>query len=46
MPQTMQSLMEQYISELEKIYSLHLKTVILYGSYARGDFRPIFLEKE
>ena len=30
-PQTMQSLIEQYISELKKIYGLHLKTVILYG---------------
>ncbi len=39
MPQTMQSLIEQYISELKKIYGTHLRKVILYGSYARGDFR-------
>ena len=38
MPQTMQSLMEQYISEIKKIYGLYLQKVILYGSYARGDF--------
>ena len=39
MSQTMQSLIEQYISEIKKIYGSHLRTVILYGSYARGDFR-------
>lgn len=40
MPQTMQNLMQQYISEIKKIYGSHLQRVILYGSYARGDFRP------
>ena len=40
MPQTMQSLIEQYIAELKKIYGTHLRKVILYGSYARGDFSP------
>lgn len=40
MPQTMQSLIEKYVLELQKIYGTHLKQVILYGSYARGDFRP------
>ena len=39
MPQTMQSLIEQYIVEIKKIYGAHLRKVILYGSYARGDFR-------
>lgn len=39
MPQIMQNLMEQYIFEIKKIYGPHLKKVILYGSYARGDFR-------
>lgn len=39
MPQTMQNLMQQYISEIKKIYGSHLQGVILYGSYARGDFR-------
>lgn len=38
MPQTIQSLMEQYISEIKKIYGSHLQKGILYGSYARGDF--------
>ncbi len=40
MPQTMQSLIEQYIAEVKKIYGTHLCKIILYGSYARGDFRP------
>lgn len=33
-------LLEQYINEIKKIYGLHLRQIILYGSYARGDFRP------
>ena len=39
MPQAMQGLLEQYISEIKKIYGVHLRKVILYGSYARGDFK-------
>jgi predicted nucleotidyltransferase len=38
MPQTMQNLIEQYVAEIKKIYGSHLCKVILYGSYARGDF--------
>lgn len=38
MPQTMQNLIEQYTIEIRKIYGKHLRKVILYGSYARGDF--------
>ena len=26
--------------EIKEVYGCHLKNVILYGSYARGDFRP------
>ena len=37
MPQTIQSLIEKYIIEIQKIYGTHLKRIILYGSYARGD---------
>ena len=40
MSQTMQNLLEQYIVEVKKIYGMHLRRIILYGSYARGDFRP------
>ena len=39
MPQTIQGLLDQYITEIKKIYGSHLRQVILYGSYARGDFR-------
>lgn len=38
MPQSMQHLIEQYTIEIRKIYGKHLRKVILYGSYARGDF--------
>ena len=40
MPITTKALLEKYTKILEKIYGKHLKVVILYGSYARGDFRP------
>ena len=39
MTQAMKHLMDQYIIEVQKIYGTHLKRVILYGSYARGDAR-------
>ena len=39
MPQSIQNYIEQYIIELKKIYGSHLQKIILYGSYARGDFR-------
>lgn len=39
MPKIMQSMIEQYIVEIKKIYGSHLRKIILYGSYARGDFR-------
>ena len=38
MPQTIHTLLTQYLSEVQKIYGAHLKSVILYGSYARGDY--------
>lgn len=38
MPQIMRNLIEKYIKEIKNIYGVHLKQVILYGSYARGDF--------
>ena len=33
-----QPLLTQYVSDIVKIYGSHLKKVILYGSYARGDY--------
>jgi len=40
MPQTIQQLIQQYVSNIHDIYGSHLRQIILYGSYARGDFRP------
>ena len=39
MEKSMQQMIENYISALQKIYGSHLKQIILYGSYARGDYR-------
>lgn len=38
MPQTISNLIQEYVTAIRKIYGTHLKQVILYGSYARGDF--------
>lgn len=38
MPTNIQSLLSDYLVEIQKIYCSHLKNVILYGSYARGDY--------
>ena len=35
---TTSDMIKQYVEQLCKIYGEHLKTVILYGSYARGDY--------
>lgn len=40
MPATVNILLGEYVENLGKIYGEHLKSVILYGSYARGDFMP------
>ena len=34
----MQNLIEQYIEAVKKIYGSHVRQIILYGSYARGDY--------
>lgn len=39
MSYSMKELLDKYIAELKKIYGTHLQEVILYGSYARGDFK-------
>jgi predicted nucleotidyltransferase len=31
--------MELYVCEIQKIYGCHLQKIILFGSYARGDYR-------
>lgn len=38
MTQNIHELLQQYIYEVQNIYRKHLKNIILYGSYARGDF--------
>lgn len=40
MPNATRNLIDSYIESLRRIYGDHLKQVILYGSYARGDNRP------
>ncbi len=40
MPGMINTLPGQYVEEVKKIYGDRLKSVILYGSYARGDFGP------
>ena len=36
--QTVQAILTDYLSAVREIYGSHLKRVILYGSYARGDY--------
>lgn len=38
MPDTLKIILRKYLEELGKIYGMYLKSVILYGSYARGDY--------
>lgn len=39
MPNTVNDLLQQYVNNIKSIYGQHLRAVILYGSYARGDYR-------
>lgn len=38
MSEAIKNLIEMYVSDIRNIYGNHLRQVILYGSYARGDF--------
>ena len=38
MTDSVKNLLDGYIIELQNIYGRYLQSVILYGSYARGDF--------
>ncbi len=40
MPHSLRELLKRYVDDVQTIYGTGLDTVILYGSYARGDFRP------
>lgn len=39
MSEIMQDLIDQYVEAVKKIYCSHVRQIILYGSYARGDYR-------
>lgn len=39
MPSNIQKLLQLYREKIEEVLGSHIKRVILYGSYARGDFR-------
>ncbi len=39
MPENVKNILERYVSNIAEIYGDHLKHILLYGSYARGDFR-------
>lgn len=39
MPAWLSDLLQQYVDKIREIYGKNLKSVILYGSYARGDYR-------
>ena len=34
-----EKLLQEFISEMEKLFEISLKKIILYGSYARGDYK-------
>lgn len=38
MPNRIDELLKEYTNEMCRIFGSHLRTVILYGSYARGDY--------
>lgn len=39
MPQAVSTILEQYVNDVQRIYGDKLESILLYGSYARGDFR-------
>ncbi len=40
MPVKIDNILKNYVKDIQHIYGKQLKTVILYGSYARGDCKP------
>ena len=44
-PQRVREVLSEARKELQKIYHNRLKEIILFGSYARGDFMDDLLEK-
>lgn len=39
MPQNLNIILKKYVKDIHQLYGNRLRTVILYGSYARGDSR-------
>ncbi len=39
MHENLKSALQDFVQQAEAIYKSHVKQIILYGSYARGDFR-------
>lgn len=40
MSQVLNEILKRYVEDVHGLYGCRLKAVILYGSYARGDYRP------
>lgn len=38
MPNNIQKILDEFLSEVKKILGSRLKKIVLYGSYARGDY--------
>ena len=38
MDKNIEGILAEYVAGVKRIFGNHLKTVILYGSYARGDY--------
>ena len=39
MPDTVRNIMYQFSQQMRRIFGVHLSKVIVYGSYARGDYQ-------
>ena len=39
MPDTVRDIMYQFSRQMRRIFGVHLSKVIVYGSYARGDYQ-------
>ena len=39
MPDTVRDIMYQFTQQMRRIFGVHLSKVIVYGSYARGDYQ-------
>ena len=40
MPQILDEMLKRYVDNMKQLYGNKLKNIILYGSYARGDYGP------